>query len=253
MPIRLSEPARRVRQIELHRPPVNALSPQLLAELGEALDTALGERARAVVVTGQPGMFSAGLDVPVLLELDRDAMARFWRTFFDLLEKIACSPIPVCFAITGHCPAGGTVLSLYGDYRVAAGGDFKLGLNEVEVGLPIPPVVFHAFRRLVGAQKAEQMAVIGELVSPRAALKAGLVDRIVPPGEVLPAAIERARRFAAAPPGALAATRRLARADLVALFDDGQRESAEAVNELWFGEETRTAMRALVARLADKR
>src|SRR5699024_7095542 len=124
-----SQPAEGVCQLTLSRPPANALSPELLEELSGALDMAVSDRARAVVIAGSPGMFSAGLDVPLLLTLDREAMSAFWSSFFDVLAQIARSPIPVGMAITGHCPAGGMVLSLYADYRIAAAGEFKLGLN----------------------------------------------------------------------------------------------------------------------------
>jgi len=253
MNIERSEPSRGVCQLTLARPPANALSPELLGELGAALDDAVEEEARAIVVAGRPGMFSAGLDVPHLLELDRDAMATFWQTFFDLLAQLARSPIPVGAAITGHCPAGGMVLSLYTDFRIAAAGDFKLGLNEVQVGLPMPPIIFHAFRRLIGPRAAEQLGVTGELVSPERALALGLVDEVVSADAVVERAVERAARLVAMPPRALADTRRLARADLIELFDNLAAESPDAINAVWFSEETRTAMRALVARLAEKR
>ncbi|MGH8162595.1 MAG: enoyl-CoA hydratase/isomerase family protein [Gammaproteobacteria bacterium] len=250
MIVKGSDPARGVRQLTLDRPPVNALSPELFVELSDALESAVRDGARAIVIAGQPGMFSAGLDVPLLLELNREAMARFWESFFGVLAQIARSPIPVGFAVTGHCPAGGTVLALYGDYRIAAAGDFKLGLNEVQVGLPMPALIFRAFRRLVGPGAAERLAVAGELVSPEEAFRIGLVDAVLLPDEVLPRAIERGRRLASLPPQALGATRELARADLVALFDDLRRESPATINEVWFAEETQAAMRALVARLS---
>jgi enoyl-CoA hydratase/carnithine racemase len=252
MNIERSQPSPGVTQLTLARAPVNAFSPELLGELSQALDEALEAGARAVVITGQPGMFSAGLDVPLLLKLDREEMARFWKTFFDLLAQIARSPIPVGAAITGHCPAGGMVLSLYTDFRIAAAGDFKLGLNEVEVGLPMPPIIFHAFRRLIGPRAAEQLGVAGELVSPERAQALGLVDALAAPDAVIETAVKHAARLAAMPPKALAETRKLARADLIELFYDLQAESPEAINEVWFSEETQGAMRALLARLAKK-
>lgn len=247
-----SEPAAGVCQLTLARPPANALSPELLAELNGKLDGAVKEGARAIVVAGQPGMFSAGLDVPYLLKLDKDEMGRFWATFFGLLAKFARSPVPVGAAITGHCPAGGMVLSLYTDFRIAASGDFKLGLNEVQVGLPMPAIIYGAFRRLVGPRAAEQLGVSGELISPERALAFGLVDELASADAVVERAVERAGRLAAMPPRALADTRKLARADLVALFDDLQDDSPDAINKVWFSQETQGAMRALVARLAEK-
>lgn len=68
-------------------------------------------------------MFSAGLDVPVLLKLDKQAMENVWRDFYSLLGALASSPIPIVAAITGHAPAGGTVLALFCDHRVASAED----------------------------------------------------------------------------------------------------------------------------------
>lgn len=247
--IECSTPAAGVTELRLNRPPVNALSAELLHGLASALAQAESE-ARAVVLSGRPGIFSAGLDVPLLVTLDRRAMRAFWETFFTLLAQIARFPLPVCFAITGHSPAGGTVLSLFGDYRVAAAGDFRLGLNETEVGLPMPPVVFRAFRRLVGTRAAEQLAVAGRLVGPGEALALGLVDEVVEPTEVVARAVGRAAHLAALPQHALSATRAEARADLVALFDDIGPTAYDRMNAAWFAAETQAALREFLARLA---
>jgi Delta3-Delta2-enoyl-CoA isomerase len=85
----------------------------------------------AIVLSGSPGRFSAGLDVPLLLSLNREEIARVWRELYVLLGTIGASPIPIAAAITGHVPAC--------DWRVLAAGDYKLGLNEVEVGIQLPP------------------------------------------------------------------------------------------------------------------
>ncbi len=239
--------------LTLNRPPANALSPDLLAALDEAVKKAVEDGSRAAVLTGKPGLFSAGLDVPLLLTLDKQAMSAFWKTFFGVLRTLALSPIPIGVAISGHSPAGGTVLSIFADYRVAAAGDFKLGLNEVEVGLPMPPIVFHAFRRLIGARAAEQYAVDGSLISPEEALACGLVDAVVAPEDVVDYAVARARKLAALPAAALSATRALARADLAALFDDLEEKDYAYMNGVWFGAETQAAMKALVARLAERK
>ncbi|WP_198034156.1 enoyl-CoA hydratase/isomerase family protein [Acidihalobacter ferrooxydans] len=253
MSIDYAEVAPGIGLLTLNRPPANALSPDLLAELDEKLRGAVKDGARAVVLAGQPGLFSAGFDVPLLLTLGETAMQSFWRTFFEVLRTLATSPIPVGTAITGHCPAGGTVLSLFTDYRIAAQGEFKLGLNEVEVGLSMPPLVFAAFRRLIGARAAEQYAVAGSLIPPAEALACGLVDAVVPPERVVEEALTRAAQLAALPPNALAATRALARADLVDLFNDLSEDLYREMNVIWFGTETQTAMRALLNRIADNK
>src|SRR2546423_842072 len=153
-----------IRELRLDRPPANALSPELIAALKHAIQSAPGEGTRALILSGAPRRFSGGLDVPLLLGLDRPAMATLWRDFYALLGAIAASPIPIVAAITGHAPAGGTVLALFCDYRIMAEGDYKIGLNEVQVGIPVPPVILAGLRRLVGLRFGERMAVGGGLV-----------------------------------------------------------------------------------------
>jgi 3,2-trans-enoyl-CoA isomerase len=243
-----------VRELRLERPPANALSPELIAALGEAVSSAPDEGARALVLSGAPGtFFSGGLDVPHLLTLEREAIRETWRSFYALMRSLAASPVPVVAAITGHSPAGGAVLAIYCDLRVMAEGDFKIGLNEVPVGIPLPPVILAVLRRVVGDRQAERLAVSGELVSAAEALRLGLVDELAPPDEVVPRAVEHCRRLLALPPRAMAETRRNARAGLVRLFDEAGEEEIELVLRDWFSDETQATLRALVAKLAAKR
>jgi Delta3-Delta2-enoyl-CoA isomerase len=174
-----------VRELRLNRPPVNALSPELIEALLRAVEAAPQDGVRALVLSGSPGIFSAGLDVPVLLRLDRPSMEAVWRDFYALMTALAASPIPIAAAITGHAPAGGTVLALFCDWRVATEGDWKIGLSEVQVGLPLPPVILSALRRVVGAREAERLAVGGLLMSPVEAAALRLVDEVVPAERVV--------------------------------------------------------------------
>src|SRR5258707_167744 len=87
-----------VRELRLNRPPANALSPELIAALKRAVESP-GQGIGALVLSGSPGMFSAGLDVPLLLTLDRAQMAEMWREFYALLRALACSPIPIAAAM----------------------------------------------------------------------------------------------------------------------------------------------------------
>jgi enoyl-CoA hydratase/carnithine racemase len=99
-------------ELRLSRPPVNALNPELVRRLRKAVEDADADGARGIVLSGRPGMFSAGLDVPELLQLDRTQLVAFWQDFFGLCAALAASPIPVVAAIGGHSPAGGAVLSI---------------------------------------------------------------------------------------------------------------------------------------------
>jgi 3,2-trans-enoyl-CoA isomerase len=257
-----------VRELRLARPPANALSPELMEALAKTVGAAAEEAEQAphssawprraeglsaLVLSGAPGMFSAGLDVPYLLTLDRSGIRDMWHSLYSLMRVLAGSPLPLVAAITGHSPAGGAVLALYCDLRVMTAGDYRIGLNEVRVGLPMPPVILAAMRRLVGPRLAERLCVGGALISAAEAQRIGLVDEVVPPGEVVERAVTLAQELAALPRAAMAETRRRARADLVALFETATASEVESLIDSWFGAEAQTTLRALVERLAGKR
>ena len=241
-----------VRELRLNRPPVNALTSELLSDLRHAIAHAATEGARAVVLSGLPGRFSAGLDVPLLLTLDEAGISKLWRELYATLEAIARSPVPVVAAITGHAPAGGTVLALFCDWRVMAQGDYKIGLNEVLVGIPLPPVILGGLRRLVGRRRAEYLGVSGTLISPGEALAAGLVDEVVPAEEVLPRALQWCGKLLSVPREAMRLTRRQARADLEQLFASGIDAELKTVIANWWSPETQETLQGLVERLKKK-
>ncbi|MHB8678757.1 MAG: enoyl-CoA hydratase/isomerase family protein [Rudaea sp.] len=241
-------------ELRLARPPVNALNPELVRRLRKAVEDASAQGARGIVLSGRPGMFSAGLDVPELLQLDRAALVAFWLDFFGLCAALAASPIPVAAAIGGHSPAGGAVLSIFCDYRVMARSvdpakPFRIGLNEVQVGLCVPEVIQSALRRLVGTYRAERMVVAGQMLEPEQALKIGLVDELTGVEEVPSHARAWLGNLLELPLQAMSTTRLLARSDLIDLFADPTRLSVEEFADAWFGAETQTTLKALVAQL----
>jgi enoyl-CoA hydratase/carnithine racemase len=241
-----------IRELRLARPPANALDPALIGALRVALRDAVASGAEAIVLSGSPGRFSGGLDVPALLKLDRAGILELWRTFFALLRDIAASPVPVAAALTGHSPAGGTVLALFADHRVLAAGDYRIGLNEVRVGLPVPEVLLRALAYVVGERQAARLAVGGLLVGPDEALRAGLVDDVAPLDEVVPRALAWTRALLALPRAAMSATRESTRRPLVTAFDTVDDRLLAAVTDQWFSDEAQATLRALVSRLKSR-
>ena len=242
-----------VRELQLNRPPANALSPELIVALREAIESAPNDGARALVLSGTPGRFSGGLDVPLLLTLDRPTMARVWRDFYALLRAIACSSIPVAAAINGHGPAAGTVLALFCDWRGMAEGDWKMGFNEVQVGIPLPPVILSALKRQVGARQAERLGTGGLVISAAEAARVGLVDELIPLDRVVGRAVEWCDSLLKLPPQAMTSTRRRARSDLASYFDQGiEREIGEVI-AAWWSDETQSVLQAVAAMLTKKR
>jgi enoyl-CoA hydratase/carnithine racemase len=231
---------------------VNALSPDLIIALRRVMETAVADGVRALVLSGAPGVFSAGLDLPLVLSLDRAGLAELWREFYALLGSLAASPIPVAAAMTGHAPAGGTVIALMCDWRLVAEGDFKLGVNEVQIGIPLPPIVLAALRRQVGPRRAERLAVGGLALSPEKALHAGLVDELVRPDQVVERALRWCQSLLSLPAEAMLATRRRARADLAALFEQSPEAELQTILAAMCSPETQSTLRAQVGKLGKK-
>ena len=162
--------------------------------------------------------------------------------------------MPVVFGLTGHCPAGGTVLAIHGDYRVMAQGDFRLGLNEVQVGLFPGAPIHGAFKRLVGGHAA-QLLTRGALIDPATALRVGLVDELCEAAQVAARALEVARELCALPREPMLRTRALARArpdascSAIRIMRARQEREFVAMGvEMWFVPATQERLQAMFAR-----
>lgn len=241
-----------VLELRLDHAPANALTPELIGALGQAVRKAPDEGARALVLSGRPGMFSAGLDVPHFLTLDLAGVRQAWKLFFDLMETLVGSTIPVAAALTGHSPAGGCVLALCCDWRVMAAGKYKIGLNEVQVGLRMPQPILAAAKHVLGERQAERMCTTAALVGVDEAHRIGLIDEIVDEESVVEQAVAWANQMLALPPKALAKTRALCRRDFLRTFEAMDEEQLELFMDEWFSDETQGAMQALVDRLKAK-
>jgi 3,2-trans-enoyl-CoA isomerase len=241
-------------ELRLARPPVNALDPQLVRQLRTAIESAPALGARGIILSGKTGMFSAGLDVPNLLTLNRKELIAFFNDFFGLCGAIASSAIPIVAAITGHSPAGGAVLGIFCDYRVMARSSdsakpFRIGLNEVQVGLSVPVPIQAGLQRLIGAYRAERLMVSGAMLDSQQALAIGMVDELADTDRVIPRATEWLRELLKLPPLAMLGTRQIARRDLAAFFENPASFALDEFADSWFGSETQAALKALVAKL----
>jgi len=236
-----------VLEIQMNRPPANALNVEMVDAISTAHENACAQGAQAIILSGLPGMFSAGLDVPELLQLDRAAINRFWTAFLSLMKSLAGSPVPVVAAITGHSPAGGAVLAVHCDYRVAVAGSFKIGFNEVRVGLPVPRTILLAVERLVGGRWAAQLATQGLLLSPEQAREIGLVDELAEPEAVVQQALAWAQQTISLPLIAMNRTRLLAKNRFIQELQAA--DDANVATDYWFSEETQAGMQRLVENL----
>ena len=244
-----------IREIRLARAPVNALNTDLCRALITALDTALADGVRGIVLSGNGKVFSAGMDVPHLLSHGEDhaALLDSWQAFFGVARTLADSRVPVVAALTGHSPAGGCVLALCCDYRIMARSPdparpFAIGLNETQVGLVAPEGIQQLLRRVVGIHRAERLLVSGEVVTADRALEIGLIDELVAPSDVVPRAVEWLQQLLALPQHPMLQTRAIARADLVAALHADNIQMDRFIQG-WYSPDTQQALQALVAKL----
>lgn len=156
----------------------NALSHAVLDGLDDALDRAEKEGAKALVLSGRPGRFSAGFDLSVMGQGPHAALDLALRGA-DVAVRLYASPSPVVLAVTGHALAMGAVLCLAADLRIGSEGAFKLGLNEVAIGMTLPGFALEFAQARLSRRHLVRATALAEVYDPRGACDAGFLDRIV--------------------------------------------------------------------------
>lgn len=239
--------------LQFNRPKAHAINMTMVQELRETFASlAQSDHTHGVVLTGQGSIFCAGLDVVELYRMDADDLDRFFAEFGRLLVDMASFPKPMVAAINGHSPAGGCVFSLCCDYRIMADGDYKIGLNEIPVGIVPPTNVIQLAVHWVGQAKATRMLLDGLLMNPEEAFDFGLVDLVRPQEDVLLAAIERLEYWANFSAPVWQNTKRLLRASLIEeLKGDGQ-DVYGPTTRMWWAQESRAALGAFVEKMTKK-
>ena len=201
----------------------NALGPAMLDALDAAFDRAERE-AKAVVLAGRPGRFCAGFDLKHMMAGPESARALVTRGA-DVLLRMYAHPQPVVVACTGHALAGGALVVLCGDVRLGTAGEFKLGLNEVAIGLPLPILAIELARDRLDPRHLTEATLLARQFDPEAARDAGYLDHVVPADQLLPRALEEARRLAGLGSVPFAASKRALRRDTIRHIRDTLEEN----------------------------
>jgi enoyl-CoA hydratase len=193
----------------------NAISLGVLAELDGALDRASADpEAHAVLIAGRPGRFSAGFDLSVMTS-SPESMRELVMAGGRFVARLLLEPMPVVAASTGHALAMGALVLLACDHRLGASGDWKIGLNEVAIGMPLPRWAVELGSYRIAPAEREWRMVLGQVGSPEEAVTAGFLDRVVPAERLLEEARAVASRLAELRSGAVAGTKIRLRSALV--------------------------------------
>lgn len=197
----------------------NAVSHRMAADLIDGLDRAEAE-AGAVVIAGRPGRFSAGFDLSVMTS-STDAARDLLRAGAEVSLRIHGLRIPVVLASTGHALAMGAILLMAADVRIGARGTYKIGLNEVAIGMPVPRFAIALARTSLATTSMNAALNLATVYDPEGAVVAGYLDELADDGEVVDHAITRAAALAESlNPTAFATTREYLRGDGLASMHD---------------------------------
>lgn len=191
----------------------NALSDAMIAALVEALARAEKE-ASALVLLGRPDRFCAGFDLKIMMSTP-EAARGLLRSGCALLMKLFASRVPLVVGCTGHALAAGAMLLLVGDVRVGAAGAYRIGLNEVQIGLPLPLLGMELARARLQTTELTRATLGAHIYGPEDARAAGYLDEVVAGDALRARALAEAARLGALSPQAFEATkRRLRRATI---------------------------------------
>jgi len=230
----------------------NALNPATIEGLTALAHEADADPAvRALVFAARGKLFSPGLDLLELVDLDRATMHDFLRRFNACILALYTVSKPVVAALHGHAVAGGCVVALTTDWRVLRRGA-KVGLNEVVVGVPFPYGVAQILRESVPARRITEVALFGHNFLDEAAVEAGLVHEVAEPEGFEARCRERATELAGKDPRAFATTKRYLRSATVERIRAHEAGLESEFLEAWFSPDTRARIGAIVQQLRSR-
>jgi enoyl-CoA hydratase len=241
-----------VRLLTLDRLPANAITPQLLNDLTAALDAAReDDGVRAVVLTGEGRFFSAGLDlrggIDFAAAITPGGSTDPFAALRDSLLTFLRFPKPTVAMLDGHAIAGGLILVLACDYRLGLDGEYRIGLNEVEIGASFPRAAFEIVRLRLTHQQASELLLGAAIYPARQAVRLGVVDELIPPDAFEATIFHRAARLGGFPRDAYAHTKAALVAEAITRIQADTPEEAVRTAAVWMTPES-VAARAEQAR-----
>ncbi len=233
----------------LARDKVNAINETLIDDINNELDNLEADTdIDGIILTGREKFFSFGFDVPELLSLSEEGLRRFLTKHTALLLRLFTFSKPVIAAVNGHATAGGCMLIMACDFRVAGESRAKIGLNEIDLGVSVFGGSAEMLRYWVGNRCAETILNQGKLYSVVQAANLGMIDVIVQPDRLMSAATDKAREFGGKPKAAYRAIKKLMRGRLAASIRKGEQKALDAFIETWHSPDAQKILSTLKIR-----
>ena len=212
MPLLTHEKLEDISIITLDDGKANAMGPSMIEALNNALDKAQ-ESSRAVLIIGRPGLLSGGFDLSIIKSGDNNAIQAMVNAGARLLMRIYGFSIPVVMATTGHGVALGGFLLLAADYRFGVEGDYKIGLNEVALGMTLPPFAQMLAKSRIPPQYLTNTVINAHIYDPESAQQVGFLDEVTPVESLLQTSINKTKELALLDPSAFKRTKQDFRQD----------------------------------------
>ena len=243
----------RVAIISLNRGKSNAINEAMVDELHKfIINIENDENIGGLILTGNAGFFTAGLDLIELFNYDEEQIKTFWKKFLNLVKILTLFKKPMVAAISGHSPAGGCVLAITCDYRVMAEGKYIIGLNEVPVGIIVPDSIFELYAFWIGKAKAYQNLLEGKLMGVEEAKTIGLVDALAPIDSLMTVAQKKMQAYLQLPAVTWQQSKLNLRKELTAKVSEDQTETLEIMLKQWWSPSTRSILKTIIQNLTKK-
>ena len=231
---------------------VNALDVEFCDALAARFNDLRKPDTKAVVLTGQGKIFSAGVDLKRLSAGGADYIRRFLPALHRLYEAVFFHPKPVIAAVNGHAIAGGCVLACCADRRILARDAGRIGVTEILVGVPFPTLAFEVVRFAVPPRYLPEFTLSGATYATDEALRRGWVDEVTEPGKLIDDAISVARELSRLSPAAFAQAKSQLRQPAIERLQKSGEATDKAVTEIWAAPATLSYIRDYVARTLTK-
>jgi enoyl-CoA hydratase len=242
--------------VQFDHGPVSALDLEFLlalrAELAELAEGPDHEAGGALVLTGTGSAFSAGVDLFRILDGGADYVAQFIPALSGAFDDLFAYRRPVVAAVNGHAIAGGCVIAACADHRLMAEGRGRIGVPELVVGVAFPSIALAALRYATGDVGVADLVYSGGTHLPEEAQRRGLVDEVVPAGELLDRAIAKAEQLARIPAATFVHTKRSLRDRYWAEVETTGRQRDAEMLEAWKSPEIMAAISRYVQKTLGK-
>lgn len=240
----------RMALIGLNRGRSNAINAELLDELKRILNNIENDdQILGIILHGNEGFFSAGLDLIELYDYSEGEIRTFWESFLSFIQAFVAFKKPSIAAIGGHSPAGGCILALCCDYRIMSDGEFIIGLNEIPVGIIVPDAIFHLYSFWLGQAKAYRFLLEGKLLTPIEALETGLIDELVPARSLRSRAEKKLYQYIQLEANTWQQSKVNMRRELLSKMSRDASSVLDSILEQWWSPSTRSILKTIIENL----